>query len=96
MLNKFLSKEKMQNNVTFDGVIKEDYNLLTTIKRYDIRPIFITGHVTTNKKYWFNGLKQEELIELLEKSNQERLEIHNENTKENNLNQRETQSKRVK
>jgi len=95
MLSKFLSGDELSNTfvITFDDGVKENYSLLSIIKKYNIEPtIFITNHVTTNQRYWFNGLQQEELIKLLEVPNHERLEIIGNYIEKKNITSREALS----
>jgi len=81
MLRNFSAGIKLKNTfvITFDDGIKENFQLLKTIIRHQIKPtIFITtGLINTNKRFWFNGLCQKSLIDLLSCSNSNRLKIIN-------------------
>jgi peptidoglycan/xylan/chitin deacetylase (PgdA/CDA1 family) len=92
MVSKFELGESLQDTfvITFDDGIKENFKLLETFKSFNFIPtIFVTGHVNKNHGYWFNKFDQEELIQLLELSNKDRVKRYNLNTENNPNSERE-------
>ena len=96
MLTHFKSGKELKNTfvITFDDGIKENFRLLDTIIFFKIKPtIFITGNVDTNNFFWFSGLNQNKLIELLSLDNKERLNLLNENSEKKQISERESLNK---